>query len=587
MFKQKKMVNVGVAVNIDGNMEVAVVDVDAKKVTDYRTVPLEYNFQTKEIADYAIFGASLKQVLYDELNLNPKNINLVLTIPSIHFATGEIPEGVSPTEESAIKTILSSYAQDSYLFKRHEPTNAYQLYTNNPKGPNTVIYSSLQASAVDSICDVLVNDVGIEKFSINNPYASIINALDYCGCIEKQVNSNEVWNFVQITNNGFTLFSMYGTKIREINDMPLPLKTFSPEEIYESMALSLQNNLSIYPASSLYVLSRTDLLSAQILLQNMELRGEVDFLENNKFLVEPFIEIDENVDADLALKKMSVEVVGSAITNKNSPLDLHYITNNDPEEEVYGFINVFGQEVPLNNTLINMALGIILGIFIGLGLVLFFGAKGINAHIEKEKSKLQSEKASIQSEIDRASGETGGNVDTIIADITKNNAATLAYFKAISSEIPANMWLTYFYSDSSGALGIKGNTNEVGSLYSFFSSIKNAVPQSSINLSKLEYNDIDALLSPDSQGNKTMNFEITNNSYNNVVSMMASQLPTDEKTDDNKTSGSGNGTNKKTKDDNKQPGKPPSAPPPSGDDSNDDSEDIPLPPIDPPKKLRI
>ena len=375
MFKQKKNVNVGVTVSVDGNMEVAVVDVDSKTVIDYKTVPLEYNFQTKEIAEYSAFASALRQILFDEMNLSPKNINLVLTIPSIHFTTAEIPEGVSPSDDSSIKTILSSFAQESYLFKRHEPVNAYQLYTNNPKGPNTLVYSSIQATAVESLNEVLVNDVGIENFSINNPYASIINALDFCGCIEKQVNSNDVWNLVQITNNGFTLFSMYGTKIREINDMPLPLKTFSPEEIYESMALSLQNNLSIYPASSLYVLSRTDVLSAQILLQSMELRGEVDFLENNKFLNEPIINFGENVDYDLALKKMSVEVIGSAITNKNSPLNLCYTDHKDEEEEVYGFINLFGQEVPVNNKFINTVLLSLVAIIAGISLLLFFCAK--------------------------------------------------------------------------------------------------------------------------------------------------------------------------------------------------------------------
>ena len=167
MFKQKKMINVGVAVNLDGDMEVAIVDEEARKVTDYRTVHIDYNYQTKEIADYTLFAASLRQLLFDEMKLNSKNINLVITIPSIHFTTVEIPEGVSPSDDTTIKTILSSHAQDLYLFKRHEPVNAYQLYTNNPKGPNTVIYSSIQSSAAESLSDVLVNDVGVENFSIN------------------------------------------------------------------------------------------------------------------------------------------------------------------------------------------------------------------------------------------------------------------------------------------------------------------------------------------------------------------------------------------------------------------------------------
>ena len=572
MFKQKKMINVGVAVNIDGDMEVAIVDEEAKRVADYRTVHIDYNYQTKEIAEYSVFGASLRQLLFDEMKLNPKNINLIITIPSIHFTTVEIPEGVSPSDDTTIKTILSSHAQDLYLFKRHEPVNAYQLYTNNPKGPNTVVYSSIQSTAAESISDVLVNDVGVENFSINNPYASVINGLDYCGCIEKQIKSNDVWNLIQITNNGFTLFSMYGNKIREINDMPLPLKTFSTEEIYESMALSLQNNLSIYPASSLFVLSRTNLLSAQVLLQNMELRGDVDFLENNKFLTTTFIDVSENIDSDLALKKMSVEVIGSAITNKNSPLVLPYYTNKDEDEEIYGFVNIMGQDVPVNSSFMTKVLVLILLLFVGIIFSMFMVLKIWDGHIANEKSKYQAQKSQIEADIAKAKGESEGNVDTIIADIAKNNNSTMSYFSAISTEISSNMWLTYFYSDSTGALGIKGNTNEVGSLYSFFSGIKGSVPQSSITLTKLEYNDIDSLLSPDSQGNKTMNFEITNSSYNNVVNMMASQLPSDEE-GDNKNSPDSPSKRKRPNSNNSR----------NSNDSFDSNDELPdIPPIEPP-----
>ena len=523
-FTKNKMTNVGVSITLDNRMEVVVVDASSKKVTDYRTVPLEYNYQSKEIADYSAFATSLKTILFDEMHLIAKNINLVLTLPSIHFATAQIPG--AQAEPGAIESILATYAQDSYLFKRHEPVVAYQTYSSSNKESIPVIYSAMQESVASQIKDILVEEIGIENFSINNPFASIINALDYCGQIEKQVNSNEVWNFVQITNNGFTLFQMMGTKITEINDMPLPLKTFAPEEIYESMALSLQNNLSIYPAASLYVLSRTDLLSAQILLQSMELRGDVAFLENNKFTPTPFIDIDSNVDSDLA-KIISVEVVGSAITTNSSPMNLSYMSNKDKEEEIYGFVNLFGQDVPVNNTFISKVLMLLIIVFLGLGALAYFGIGYINNSNASRISAKQSRKKSLEDEINQLKGGND-NIEKIIADISKNNEASALYFNSISSEIPSNMWLTYFYTDSSGALAIRGDTAAVGSIYSFFKSVKDSVPESSINLSKLQYNDIDAVISSAPQGDKTITFEITNNSYNKVIEMMAAQLPTGE-----------------------------------------------------------
>ena len=559
-FTKKKTVKVGVAVTISNKMEAVVVDVDNKTVTEYRTMPLEYNFQNKEIADYNAFANALKTMLFDEMGLNPKNIDLTLTIPSIHFATAQVPAGV---EGSSLESVCATFAQDSYLFKRHEPVIAAQTYPAQGKEEVTAIYSAIQEGVADQLREALIS-VGIENFSVNNPYGSIINALDYLGLIEKEVNSNERWNFVQITDIGFTLFSMSGTRIIEINDMPLPLKTFSPDEIYESMALSLQNNLSIYPASYLFVLSRTDLLSAQMLLQRMELRGEVKFLENNKFNFEPVIATTENVDIDLA-KIISVEAIGSAVTDKNSPLNLCYMTNKDLEDEVFGYFPFMGKEIPVNDAFINNAIFALMGVIVGIAALFYFCIGGINKKIESDVNKYQSEKAGIQKKIDEAKGATEGSVDNIIADISKNNKSSVTYFSSIATEIPQSIWLTYFYSDTTGALAIKGDTADVESIYQFFKGIKAAVPGSSISLSKLEYNDIDALLSSGEQSNKSLNFEITNSAYSDSKKMMASEVG-------DKENNSNNSNNSNTNNNSKAPANNNPSDSSSGNSSSDDDE---------------
>ena len=56
MFTKKKMIKVGVSVTIDNRMEVVVVDEETKKVTDYRQVQKEYNYQTKELTKYVMFS---------------------------------------------------------------------------------------------------------------------------------------------------------------------------------------------------------------------------------------------------------------------------------------------------------------------------------------------------------------------------------------------------------------------------------------------------------------------------------------------------------------------------------------------------
>ena len=565
-FSNKKTIKVGVSVNIDNRMEVAVVDPETKIVTQYSQVEVGYNFQTKELADYYQFATTLRNVLAEEMKLNIKDLEITITLPSIHFSTAQIQSGYDDAE---ILNILATYAQESYLFKRHEPVIAYKLYPGAGSGEVPVVYSAIQETVVDNIKDALFQ-VGIDNFSINNPYGSVINGLIYLGKLDKQINSNEIWNFVQITNNGFTLFSMMGDTIREINDMPLPLKTFSPEEVYESMALSLQNNLSIYPASSLFVLSRTDLLSAQQLLQRMELRGNVDYLENNTYMTEPFIQIGDRVDSDF-LKLISVESIGSAITNSSSPLLLNYFSMKDEEDDVYGTWNIGGKDVVIDDNKITMFFVSSIIIIAAIGGIIFGSLQFVNGQIEKEINDLQAKKSRIEQDITKAKGESEGNVDTIILDISKNNKNGVAYFNAISREIPSNIWLSYYYSNAKGAISIKGDTTNVESLYNFFNGVKNSVSNSRINLSKLEYNDIDALLDPSGGGNRTLKFEITGGSFNE------SEGKTETKGNKNSNSGS-EGNNSKDKNKDKLP-EPPEAP-----DSKSNSDDgLPEPPqFDPP-----
>ena len=551
-LSSKKTIKVGVSVNIDNRMEVAVVDVETQRVTQYEQVEVGYNFQTKELADYLQFASTLKSVL-DEMKLPVKDLDITITVPSIHFATAQVQSGYDDTE---IRNILATYAQDSYLFKRHEPVIDYKMYQASGNGNVPVVYTAIQETVVDNIKDALMS-VGIDSFSINNPYGSVLNGLVYLGKLDKQINSGEIWNFVQITNNGFTLFSMQGTAIREINDMPLPLKTFSPEEIYESMALSLQNNLSIYPASSLFVLSRTDLLSAQQLLQRMELRGNVEYLENNIYIPEPIIAIGDKVDPDFA-KLISVECIGSAITTNASPLTLCYMTNKDEEDEIYGTWTLGGKDVAIDDKMVTyFFLGLVIVIAI-IGSGLWVAMNMVNSHFEAEINKLQEQKRRIEQDIIKAKGENEGNVDTIILEISKNNKNGFTYFDSIAREIPSNIWLSSYISNARGGLEIKGDTTNVESLYAFFNGIKGSVEGSRINLSKLEYNDIDSLLQP-SGGNRTLRFEITSGSL--------SEAPA-------RPSGKGRAGDKDVPSDDKKGG---SDAPKTDDDTNLDNNDEGLP----------
>ena len=78
----------------------------------------------------------------------------------------------------------------------------------------------------------------------------------------------------------------------------------------------------------------------------------------------------------------------------------------------------------------------------------------------------------------------------------------------------------------------------IDSLYDFFKNVRGSVENSDISLTKLDYNDIEALIVNSEQGNTTMSFEISNPKNSSRINMNAAQ--TGAKKDGEKDDKNGN-----------------------------------------------
>ena len=104
---------------------------------------------------------------------------------------------------------------------------------------------------------------------------------------------------------------------------------------------------------------------------------------------------------DLA-KIISVEAIGSAITNKNSALILsYYAPAKSKEEEIYGYFKLGGKDIPVNDSFITYCIFGVMGIIVAIALIIFFIANTFNSQIESSMNKLQAEKADIESNSDK------------------------------------------------------------------------------------------------------------------------------------------------------------------------------------------
>ena len=99
----------------------------------------------------------------------------------------------------------------------------------------------------------------------------------------------------------------------------------------------------------------------------------------------------------------------------------------------------------------------------------------------------------------------------------QNNRMEKLYYDSISIDKPHNLWLTKYYTDSNGAVLIKGEASSVSVVYEFFKNVKSMVLDSDILLTKLEFKDAENVDSLYNSGGQIYEFELSNTKYNNVL----------------------------------------------------------------------
>ena len=118
---------VGISVSASNIIEMICIDKGQRMITKYACKELKYNNAIREIISYDDFALAIQE-LFREINVNPKNCNVVLNIPNVHFSFISLPL-VLPDEQ--VSTAISSEVEEMYLFKRHEPVISWNTVTVN------------------------------------------------------------------------------------------------------------------------------------------------------------------------------------------------------------------------------------------------------------------------------------------------------------------------------------------------------------------------------------------------------------------------------------------------------------------------
>ncbi len=519
-------------------LEMCQIDVTTspKSVKAYAVRELAYNETSKDIADYEVFKNAVSD-MYDELKINPK-CNVIVNLPLVSMGTMNLPLILS---DDQLLVSITSEVEQTYIFRRMEPTIAWQdVNVNQNTDSRKILYSAVQAPVIENI-RVALATLGSTLVNVDISVASYLRALDFTGLTSTQMQDNVTWNLMIVNSTGYSLISLVGKTIVDYYEEPLAIKTFEGDDIYNAINSSAQITLMSYPANYLYIISETDMVSAELLASKIQGAVNVDFFENNTFKKHEVMPVSLDVLPDNVLK-ISMQVIGAAATNY-SDFPLHFQFIKQAKSSGGGFLAGAATEAPVPITIGEKTFEItptgattlsgILVLVIGgfLALLSYVLLPNIAATKQQALDSVTIKNQDIDaqvSKLDKEQQTTGsfdfkGEVDVVL----KNNRAKLMSYSAIGQTIPETVWITYFMTQGDGLVDIKGAATNVEDVYVFFKNMKDSLLNTKLRLQKLEMQSgsVDDLLSASESQN--YEFEITNMTTDQLAALFGKLLGTD------------------------------------------------------------
>ena len=497
-------------------LELIQLDVSGRTVKNYSYRPLEYNEALRELSDIEAFKNAVTE-LFAELKISLKS-NVVLNLPMVFFGSKELPLLLA---DDAVTEALTSEVEQSYIFKRYEPVISWADASNAQTGDlRKLFYSAIQKNVIDDIKNALT-ELGCKLVNIEMSLTSLLKALAFTGLATEQMKDNVSWNLMLISQSGYSICSMIGKNIVDYYEEPLAIKSFEGEEIYNAINASAQITLMSYPANYLYVISETDMVSAELLSKRLQTDGIVNFWENNSFKKQDALPVSLEVLEDTA-RKISLEAIGIAVGSSVAmPVKFSFLAGasgeglaDDPNEPVHIVLGEKEFDISPNaarNIACAIAIVLLIPAIIGFFVVPMV-AKQKQALLDEVNTKLQQTNAEITRLQEEQNKQNDFDINAEIKKVITNNRSKLMAYTALGEAVPKNLWVTYFVAKDDGKFDIKGDSSNVEDIYLFFRNMKDSLISTKLRLHKLEMksDSVDDAVTIDPNQPTDYEFEVTN-----------------------------------------------------------------------------
>ena len=479
----KKSVIVGVSVTPEVGLEVAQIDFATQTVLKYGVRPLEYDINRREIADMDIFKESL-QDLFIDLQI-PKGANIILNIPTVSFKVNDFPAAL---DEEQITNALDEELAENPFFKESEPGISAVQLPNSTIQFNKIAYIAAQKNVLVEIA-MLIKDLGYKLYAVDESINSVLRAL----IIKERVNAEPNVSWVMLIVESFCcrVVPMNGRNFVDAYEEKISIgAVLGDAENYSTVINAVTPLLKNLPSKYLCVVSKTNIISAEVLASKLTYSAPIIHQEANSFSKEAFMEVGPEVDEALAAT-ISLDIIGTALYKDfealttvnfnlfNKTLGDIYLQEQPPE------LHLAGRTIVLSNQNLLVALIIVALVVLIPSIAGYIYLVTNISILNNEKEKLEREIADIEKFLKENNAISTSMFDEgfeIKMGLT-HNKNIYSYYTIVGTEIPKKLWLTHL--KLSDKTTIEGQADNLESVYAFFRSVKDYNPDSQIKLQKL------------------------------------------------------------------------------------------------------
>lgn len=483
MLNFDKKVQVGIAISAEYGLEVAQIDYAARKVIKYGQRPLTYDFVRNVIADMDIFKNNLQE-LFAELQI-PVGAEVYLTLPTSVMHVNDYPATLNINQ---VQSLIETEIEDENVFTDDNFNISASTMPVSTIQFNKIAYVVAQKSMLIEIA-IQIKELGYSLKNIDVSTNSILNSLIFNGRVD--ISQDSMWTLVIVDSNRLNIVAMQGKVYMDCYSMPLGIgEVLGEKENYETVLSAIAPILNRIPSQYLYIVSKTNLISAQELSKHVNYNSTILYQEASNLATEPFIDVDE----DIPLKNVSLDVIGAAIKKTFEKVSVANFNLFNKElgdvflSEQPPIIKLGNKEYELSIENMIKASIVYAVIFAVIFVMVFILMQSVISNKKKALDALtqdiNTQQQFIDANKDFVSAKLFDEGDEIAIGLV-NNKSIYTYYTIVGTEIPQKLWLTYLNLGGEGNTTISGQAENLESVYSFYRNIKDYDADSKLKLQRL------------------------------------------------------------------------------------------------------